>query len=71
MNAWDRPKFHSLLDEINWCMEQKSLFIGPPKPPKEKPVQHAVYPYIGTSDRQRAFLVSKGIPHQRKDGGFR
>ena len=37
----------------------------------EKPVHHEVYPYIGTSDRQRAYLVKHGIPHVRKDGTYR
>ena len=66
--AWEYPKFHSLLDQLEWCAKKASLFVGPPKPPKEKIVQHAVYSYIGTSDRQRAYLVKHGIKHVRKDG---
>ena len=32
---------------------------------------HEVYPRIGTSDRQRAYLVKHGIKHVRKDGEYR
>ena len=69
--AWERPKFHSFLDELNWAAEMASKFIGPPKPPKEKIVHHEIYPYIGTSDRQRAYLVKHGIKHVRKDGEYK
>jgi len=69
--AWEPPKFHNFLDELNWAAEMASKFIGPPKPPKEKIVQHEIYPYIGTSDRQRAYLVKHGIKHVRKDGVYR
>ena len=33
--------------------------------------QHEVYPRIGTSDRQRAYLVKHGIKHVRKDGEYK
>lgn len=41
------------------------------KPVPEKIVHHAIYPYIGTSDRQRAYLLKHGIKHFRKDGEYR
>lgn len=69
--AWERPKFHSFLDELNWAAEMASKFIGPPKPPKEKIVMHEIYGRIGTSDRQRAYLVKHGIKHVRGDGEYR
>jgi len=69
--AWQRPKFQSLCAEILWCSEIARLFVGPPKPQKEKIVQHEIYGYNSTSDRQRAYLVKHGIKHVRKDGEYR
>lgn len=36
-----------------------------------KPPVHEIYPRIGTSDRQRAYLAKHGIKHIRKDGEYR
>lgn len=41
------------------------------KLPKDEDFQHEVYPRIGTSDKQRAYLVKHGIKHVRKDGEYR
>ena len=37
----------------------------------DKIPMHEIYPRIGTSDRQRAYLVKHGIKHVRKDGEYR
>lgn len=44
--------------------------IANKKLPKETFI-HEIYPYICTSDRQRAYLVKHGIKHFRKDGEYR
>ena len=38
---------------------------------KPDPVHHEIYPRIGTSDRQRKYLVAHGIKHVRADGEYR
>lgn len=67
---FERPKFRSFREELQWAAEMALKFVGPPKPKQEK-FQHEVYPYVGTSDKQRAYLVKHGIKHQRKDGEYK
>ena len=34
-------------------------------------IQHEIYPYIGTSNKQRRYLVKHNIKHFRKDGEYK
>lgn len=69
-HPWEWPKFKHSWEKYEWVAKMKAEFIGPPKPPPEKVVMHEIYGRIGTSDRQRAYLVKHGIKHVRKDGSY-
>lgn len=60
------PKFSTSHQRSWWMLEN-----APKKPHKPEPVMHEIYPRIGTSDRQRAYLVRHGIKHVRTDGEYK